>query len=336
MNTLNDISILIVTTANSVIRLQSVYNHIRNQYPTNEIVVVYDNIQKKLLPETDSYLIQITTNYRVYVSKGYNLAIKHCTKPFFVFLHDDTYTAPDFLENIVPHLSKNSFCNFVTVEPPLFGNSNTLQKPIENFGLSSETFDKYAFDCFYWNHVNKLSHITEPSPFGGFFMAGPVSVFKSIGGFDEKFIPYFYEDSDLMVRMHLAGYKFTMILNAIVYHIGSLTSRKSADSSTSHKITEKIFLSKWKTTFDYYKQFSMLHGINYTYPSVNIQIQNCDKMLKEYLELFSDINAVNTIKVDGAKLTQNDIDLLPQIPFIIEMANSSGLYELGNLILIKK
>lgn len=336
MTTLNDISILIVTTANDVIRLKSVYNHIRSQYPTNEIVVVYDNVQKKLLPETDSYLIQITTNYRVYVSKGYNLAIKHCTKPFFVFLHDDTYTAPDFLENIVPHLSKNSFCNFVTVEPPLFGNSNTIQKPIENFGLSSETFDKYAFDYFYWNHINKLPHIIESSPFGGFFMAGPVSVFKLIGGFDEKFIPYFYEDSDLMVRMHLAGYKFTMILNAIVYHIGSLTSRKSADSLTSHSITEKIFLSKWKTTFDCYKQFAMLHGVNYIYPNANIQIQNCDKPMKDYLELFSDINGVNTIKVDGMKLTQNDIDLLPQIPYVIETVSSSGLYEIGNLILIKK
>jgi len=58
--------------------------------------------------------------------------------------------------------------------------------------------------------------------------------------------------------------------------------------------------------------------------------------MKDYLELFSDINGVNTIKVDGMKLTQNDIDLLPQIPYVIETVNSSGLYEIGNLILIKK
>jgi len=270
----------------------------------------------------------------VYVSIGYNLAVKHCTKPFFVFLHDDTYVAPDFLENITKHITPNSFFNFVQVEPPMFGNVDMIQRPIRSFGLSAEEFDVDSFREFYWSHVAKLPHTTEPSLYGGFFMAGCVDSFNKVGGFDESFQPYFFEDSDLMIRMHQAGYRFTMILDAIVYHIPSMTSRNSADSAQAHSTTQKIFLKKWKTTFDCYKDFSMLHGSQYCYPSVNIQMQNCNDSLREYVELFSDPAGINTLKVDGAKLTQQDLDLLTQIPYIIESTDSNSTYELGNLILI--
>lgn len=333
MITINDISILIVSAVNDIARLVSVYEHLRAQYPENEIVVVYDNIQNKLLNEKDHNLIQITTNSRVYVSMGYNLAIKHCSKPYFVFLHDDTYTAPNFLENLIPHLTERVFCNFVTVEPPLFGNPDTIQKPIRNFGTSSESFDKNAFNSFYFNHIKNLPHVEEASPFGGFFMAGFVNSFKSVKGFDESFKPYFYEDSDLMVRLHLAGYKFKLILNSIVYHIGSLTSRTSSDSLHAHNTTQKIFLKKWKTTFEYYKLFSMFHGIEYSYPNLRIDSKNCNEQIKEYLELFNDPTGINLLQIDGSKLTQEDLELLAQIPYIIKSTDKNCEYEIGNLIL---
>ena len=240
MITTNDISLLIVSAVRDLARLKEVYSHIREQYPTNEIVVVYDNINEVLLPTTDVHLIQVPTVERVYVSSGYNLAVQHSTKKAFVFLHDDTYTAPNFLENLVPHITETMFCNFCTVEPPIFNDPDTIQKPIRNFGLKNTPFQKEEFFAFCQQREQSLSHIshrTEPSPFGGFFMAGLKDTFLSVGGFDESFKPYFHEDADLMVRLHMAGFRFTLALDSVVYHVGSLTSRHYDDSHTAYQKT---------------------------------------------------------------------------------------------------
>lgn len=334
MITLNDISILIVTAVKDLHRLESVYNHIRKQYPTNEIVIVYDNIDKNVLDINDPNLIQVPTNRRVYVSIGYNLAIKNSTKKCFVFLHDDTYTAPNFLENLLPHLTPKVFCNFVTIEPPTFGDPDTIYKPIKNLGLNSKEFSKEKLDSFYYEHIKKLPHITEPSIYGGFFMAGYKESFLDVGGFDEDYQPYFFEDSDLMIRLHLANYKFLFILNSIVYHIGSQTSRGTEESILAHKTTQNIFLKKWKTTFDYFKQYSMLNNLNYIKPNIFIEKINYDNSLLEFLNLFHESQGNITLKIDGNKINQQDIEYILQLPYIINTTNEKGIYQIGNLEII--
>jgi len=335
MITLNDISILIVSAVKDFHRVESVYNHIRKQYPNNEIVIVYDNINKMLLPVNDNNLIQIPTTERVYVSKGYNIAIKNSTKKAFVFLHDDTYTAPEFLENLLPHIAPNIFCNFVTIEPPIFGDLDTIYKPIKDLGLNSREFSKEKLDSFYYEHIKKITNITEPSIYGGFFMAGYKESFLSVGGFDEDFQPYFFEDSDLMIRLNLAGYKFLFILNSIVYHIGSQTSRGTEESIIAHNTTSQIFLKKWKTTFDYFKQYSMLNNLKYTKPKVLIEKINCNDELSSFLELFNEPEGDLILKIDGSKINQQEIEYIFQLPYIIDNIDENGTYMLGTLQIIK-
>jgi len=334
MITLNDISILIVSAVNDIHRFESVYYHTRQQYPNNEIVIVYDNINEKILNVDDPNLIQVPTNNRVYVSIGYNLAIKHSTKKCFVFLHDDTYTAPNFLENLLPYLSPDVFCNFITIEPPTFNNPDTIYKPIKNLGLNSKEFSKEKLDSFYYSHIEKLPYITEPSTYGGFFMAGYKESFLSVGGFDEDYQPYFFEDSDLIVRLHLAGYKFLFILNSIIYHIGSQTSRGTEESVLAHNTTQNIFLKKWKTTFDYFKQYSMLNGLKYIKPNVFIEKINCDYNLSEFLNTFHESQGKVILKIDGNTFNQQDIEYLFQIPYIINDINEKETYQIGNLEII--
>jgi hypothetical protein len=80
MITLNDFSFLIVSAVNDVDRLRGVYQSIRSTYPKNEIVIIYENISNISMSDHDDNLIEVRTNERVYVSGGYNLALKHCTK----------------------------------------------------------------------------------------------------------------------------------------------------------------------------------------------------------------------------------------------------------------
>ena len=330
MITSNDFSFLITTAGNSRERLVAAYDSIRKQYPENEIVVVYDNTASHDINPQDANLKEIATDRRVYVSGGYNLALKECTKKCFVFVHDDTFIAPLFLENMIPHISETGFCNFTTVEPPVFGDQSTMQKPIKDFGRSTDIFILEDFNQFAIEHINALEETSTDSPFGGFFMAGMVEPILNIGGFDESFQPYFYEDSDLMVRMYLAGYTFVHALNSLVYHMGSLTSRESSDSATAHKLTHEIFLRKWKVEFEYFKNYTMLQHIPYKEVPVKIVCTNCNSEIDSYLNMISEKSPI-TVFVDGEKLTQQEFVYLQSLSYIIRDINEPGVYEVGSL-----
>ncbi len=331
MITLSDISILIVSAVKDLNRLNEVYVHIRAMYPENEIVVVYDNINQSLITADDVNLIQVPTTERVYVSRGYNLAMQQSTKPAFVFLHDDTYPAPGFLENLLPHITETQFCNFCQVEPPVFNEKDSIYKPIRNFGLKDTAFQKNAFFEFCRERELNLETTSQPSPYGGFFMSGMKSSFIKVGGFDETFNPYFHEDADLMIRMHMAGYRFILALDSIVYHVGSLTSRHSEDSALAHRTTFDIFLNKWKTTFKHYSEFSIDNDIEYVKPKMKIDCINCDDSLNRFAQLLSASEYNTEVVIDGATITKTDIDYLYMMPYILNSHNESGVFYLGNL-----
>jgi|694.fasta_scaffold06958_16 GT2 family glycosyltransferase len=328
--TLAEFSFLIVTAARDENRLREAYRSIRLQYPENEIVVVYDNTGVLLLNREDINLLEIPTSERVYVSRGYNIALKNCSKPYFVFLHDDTFIAPNFLENILPHISESQFCNFTAIEPPVFGNIDSATAPIRDFGRSLDTFVVENFNKYTEKYVQTLEHRTVESPFGGFFMVGSTKSILSIGGFDETFQPYFFEDSDLMVRLHLANFRFIQVLDSLVYHMVSLTSRGTPESRVAESITHKLFVKKWKVEFNYFRQYTMSAGIPYKKIPVLIKHTNCSESLQEYLSLISEPSTVELI-VDGLQISQEDVGYIQSLPYIIQDTILSGSYQLGSM-----
>ena len=330
MITSKDFSFLITTAGNSRERLVAAYQSIRLQYPHNEVVVVYDNVPSCKINSEDTNLKEITTKERVYVSKGYNIALKECSSKCFVFVHDDTFIAPLFLENIIPHINEKQFCNFTTVEPPLYGEESSAAKPIRDFGRSVDTFVIDDFIKFSTEHINTLERTSIESPFGGFFMAGMVKSILSVGGFDESFQPYFHEDADLLVRLHLAGFKFIQALDSLVYHMGSLTSRGSSESGIAHMTTHRIFLKKWKVEFEYFKNYTMLQGIPYTKVPVKITHTNCSQEFQDYLELISEESPIEVF-VDGLKITQEEVGYLQSLSYINKSIKEPGTYQVGSL-----
>lgn len=331
MLTLNDFSFLIVTQAKDLDRLRLAYDSIRVNYPEVEIVIVYENRNDINLNLEDKNLIEVYTSKRVYVSVGYNLALKNSTKKCFVFFHDDTFLASNFLENIIPYLTEKRFCNFTTVEPPIYNDPNTLKKPIKDFGRDVKSFNLDDFNRFCKDHINNLSHYTEESPTGGFFMAGYKSSMESVGGFDEYFQPYFHEDCDLMIRLHQAGYGFVHVLNSIVYHMGSLTSRGTKESIESSKTTYKLFVKKWKTSWDFIRDYTLINGLPYKNIPFEIIGTNTSPELDEYIDLISEKNSSVKIYFDASKITREDYNYLQILPYLLQSLDQSGNYQIGQL-----
>lgn len=331
MPTLSDFSFLIVTPGRDMRRVRGVYDVIRNQYPTNEIVLVYDNNQEASLGVDDINLREVPTDHRVYVSEGYNLALNHCTRKCFVFLHDDTFVARNFLENILPHVTETQFCNFTTVEPPLYNDPDTYQKPIKDFGRSIDKFDIDKFNEFCEERIKALPTNVVDSPYGGFFMAGYKSAIDAVAGFDAQFKPYFYEDADLIARMHIAGYRFIHALNSMVYHMGSLTSRGTDESTHAMQITSKLFLRKWKVSWEAIKKYTLDNDIPYRHIPVELSVSNSQPNLDEFLSMISQNGSDIKITFDARKLTPLAMEYLQSLSYILQSIVEDGVYELENL-----
>ncbi len=324
MITLNDISILIVTRVNNVNRLKLVYNNIREYYPLTEIVLVYDNIDFSLNVK-DENLIEVISKERVYVSAGYNLALKSATKKAFVFLHDDTFIHKDFLNVLIPHITEKQLCNFITVEPPLFGNVDIMERPIQDFGYNLETLNLNLFQEYCNKKILNTSILKKENPHGGFFMGGLIETLTSIGGFDERFKPYFYEDSDLMLRLFFNGVKFIYVYNSFVYHLVSLTSRNSDDSSEAPKITEGIFLKKWKSSFNTIKELTLKQNKPLKKYFVKLEYVNIsDNNFINYLLNYFDNDVINenteysVLEIDGNYLNNECIQYIDMLRYIID------------------
>ena len=92
-----------------------------------------------------------------------------------------------------------------------FNISGLLAKPENIFSYSAE-------------HAEKV----EPAPDFSCFMISK-KCFYSVGPFDERFYPAYFEDNDYHYRMKLSGFKALKTRQAVYYHYGSRTKQSSED-----------------------------------------------------------------------------------------------------------
>ena len=71
-----------------------------------------------------------------------------------------------------------------------------------------------------WDHKSTL---VVDQVIGAFFLVR-TNVFKSLGGFDERFFVY-YEEVDFAYRAHLAGWESTYFAGAKAFHAGNGTTK---------------------------------------------------------------------------------------------------------------
>ncbi len=68
--------------------------------------------------------------------------------------------------------------------------------------------------------------VVHPDWVGGMFMIYPSSIFKALGGFDERYFMY-YEDVDICARMWLLGYQVVLCPSVRVIHHAQRASHRS-------------------------------------------------------------------------------------------------------------
>lgn len=72
----------------------------------------------------------------------------------------------------------------------------------------------------------------------------PRTVWEALGGLDQRYY-FYYEDADLCLRAHLAGYRGYLAAKAKVYHIGAGTSGRTSPF-TVRNMTRNQLVLLWK------------------------------------------------------------------------------------------
>jgi len=204
----------------------------KTEYPDYEILVVDNSranaVQDFLAGFTPSniHLSHIDCRYRVFnYSALNNLAVKRASGRLVLFLNDDTeITAPDWLLAMVEHGQRREVG---AVGAKLLYPSGQIQHagvvmglyeltahPFKNFPGHFDQDDAY----FSFPHViRNCSAVTAAC------MLTKRDLFLTLGGFDERKLPFAFQDVDYCLRVSEAGYSIVYTPYAVLVHHESVT-----------------------------------------------------------------------------------------------------------------
>ncbi len=131
-------------------------------------------------------------------------------------LHSDMIIGPKYFENMLKHLERGKVVCATRIEPPIHPAGK--EKIVRDFGDEADTFKWDAFEEF----VEKaLESEQKDNTTRGIF--APWAIYKedhfAVGGHDQRFAPYGYEDSDIFNRWILAGYEMIQSRDSFCYHM---------------------------------------------------------------------------------------------------------------------
>jgi len=276
--------------------LKNVYSSIKKHAPNAEVILLDDGstdgtwewiwelAESHQHREVKCYKSDERVGHTILYDKGIEIA----THDIVGILHADMIIGPNYVENMIKHLQSGKVVCATRIEPPLHPEGK--EKIIKDFGLDFDTLNIPAFEEYCIQSQLENKDKTTKGMFAPWILYK--SDFQAIGGHDQLFAPFPYEDSDIFQRWILAGYELIQSRDSFVYH---LTCR-------GHRWNEKVGVDD-----DYYKMVSQKAARNYLrkwgswikndeyqYPiiphkyGVGLVVKNCNLDLLRALEPWCD------------------------------------------------
>jgi GT2 family glycosyltransferase len=322
------ISLIIPTTSKNKNYTQNILNNIREIYPDENIVEV-------IIEENDNVTLGVNYNNAVAKAKGEKI----------ILLHNDMVIKPGFIETMDKHIIKGRITTYTRVEPPIYTDTYP-GKVLLDCGSDLNSFNKEKF-----NQFNIKEELTDG---GSQLFFGCLK--EDYIGIDGNTFKMFCEDDDLHLRYKLAGFEHK-VSSAHVYHFVSKTSRSTRDYQKIELHSNRNFIRKWGSRNPKVK-YNTAFAIN----NCNLQLLEvlepwCDRIytseiynvgrMWDYIEIEqantsfdlskrvltienNDPIAENNIVIefDATKLTNENFQLLQQLPEIIQESGEIGEFEL--------
>ena len=235
-----------------------------------------------------------------------NRASKYAKGKYIIFLNNDTKVNKEWLISLFKLIESDN--NIGMVGSKLIYPNGKLQ---EAGGIVYNNAE-----CANYGHgdnpnLPQYNYVKEVDYISGASIMIRKSIFQKLRGFDERFCPAYYEDTDLAFQVRKNGYKVMYQPKSVVIHYEGISNGKDLRSSIKkyQTINKLKFKDKWKTELKLQKESkNLILARDRAYNKTKILVieshvptydkdagSRCTFM---YLSLFSEIGfQVNLIKI---------------------------------------
>lgn len=187
------------------------------------------------------HIIRNDTNKRFLLNC--NNAAKSAKGEYILFLNNDTQVQPNWLSALVTLIDSDETIGMVG--PKFVYPDGRLQ---EAGGIVWDNGNAWNYgryqdpDAPEYNYVKEVDYITGAS------ILVRHSLWKDIGGFDERYVPAYCEDSDLAFEVRKHGYKVMYQPLSVVVHFEGISNGTDTSSGLKSYQTKNsdVFFKKWK------------------------------------------------------------------------------------------
>lgn len=307
---------LVIPSSNNLRHLKNAYTSVKTHASNCKIVMLddgsTDGTTEWLTSLSDDNITAIyRSSERVGHTVLYDKGIELAETEVVGIMHADMILGPNYLENMLKHLNKETVVCATRIEPPLHPAGR--EKIIKDFGTDFDNLNLDAFEAYVLEAQVEFKDQTTNGMFAPWIIYK--EDFVNMGGHDKLFAPFPYEDSDIFQRWMLHGYELTQSRDALVYH---LTCRGHRWTEEIGKDDDYFKNAAAKAARNYIRKWgSWIENDEYQRPilkpryDIGIVVENCDPSLLLSLEpWFNNIYVDQSIIADYIEYEQPKTDLI--------------------------
>jgi len=223
--------------------LLSIHNN--TNFDSYEIIIIDDSGELELSEfiEKIKHIKYVKNDTNLGFIRSCNRGVKYALGKYYLFLNSDIQVGKNWLTKLVDIYNLEENIGIVGAKI-LFPN-----------GLLQEAGCKIKEDgsshmIGLWDDpkLPQYNYIKEVEYTSGACLLIKSELFNSVGGFDKKYIPSYYEDADLCFKIRKKGYRVIYQPDSVIYHHLSISSK---DISKDYKkslilINQQKFVERWK------------------------------------------------------------------------------------------
>lgn len=166
---------------------------------------------------------------------------------YLLFLNNDTAFTEDWLHNLVAVLDADPSAGIVG--PMLLFGNGRLQ---EAGGIIWDDASGWNFGRMDDPSRPEYNYLKETDYISGACLLIRRSLWDEVGGFDQRYVPAYYEDTDLCFAVRAAGYKVLYQPSSRIYHFEGISNGTDLGSGIKkHQLVNKEkFFEKWAATLE--------------------------------------------------------------------------------------
>lgn len=213
-------------------------------------VILADDVSSDETKEAERYVVNLRVSRNVKnlgFVRNCNEAAKLCRGQYILFLNNDTSVQSGWLMPLVKLLEEDASIGMVGSKL-VYGN-----------GKLQEAGGIFWKDASAWNygHCDKIgkpeyNYVKEVDYISGASIMIRKKLWEQIGGFDERYVPAYCEDSDLAFEVRKAGYKVVYQPKSVVVHFEGISNGKDLKRGVKkyQVVNAQKFYEKWKSVLE--------------------------------------------------------------------------------------